>query len=193
MKTYIQHIVENIKGSKSVIDIGIIGTGTGRKNIKRHDAFAKAAKNIVATDNKKKLIDFAKSIGYNKILLSDITSEGDVDDLLRRYGTFDHIIFTDVIEHIGNLTTALDNIYRLMNKKSRLYISTPNAASSFFHKRFKHRRKINYQLKPDGDTICWFCENTLIVLLKRSNLAPVFIQEADHHVLFFIVKKYDDV
>jgi 2-polyprenyl-3-methyl-5-hydroxy-6-metoxy-1,4-benzoquinol methylase len=189
-----EHIAENIRGSESVINIGAVGKNLNiekRNNIKRHDAFKRVTKNIIGTDNRQDRVDFARQLGYEEIFLSDITSESDVNDILEKYGTFEHLILTEVIEHIGNLTMTLDNIYKLMNAKSRLYISTPNAACSFFHKRFRDIRAGTFKMKKTHDHICWFSEHTLTTLLERSNLVPVFIQEADQQTLFFIVKRDD--
>lgn len=186
---YIDHIVESINGSESVLDIGTVGKSLNRGNLKRFDAFRKASKNIIGIDNRRERVEFARHIGYKEIFLSDITNEDDVINILRKHGTFNHIILTDVVEHIGNLTVAFDNIYRLMNGSSLLYISTPNVASSFFHNRFREIREKTFELKPEQDHVCWFCENTLTTLLERSSLVPVFVQEADQQILFFIVKK----
>lgn len=72
-------------------------------------------------------INWLKSnLGIHNIFWGDIIKREYEIDLDREW---DYIIFGDVIEHLENPGLALDNLKELMNRKTRLILTTPNVFS----------------------------------------------------------------
>lgn len=186
-RAFEKKIMDNIRSSKKVINIGAVGI-RANKEFKGHTKYKSVVPRIVGTDYSKDQIRKAHKNGFDEIVLSDITSKEDVDELLKEHGQFDHVIMADVIEHIGNLTLAFDNIYRLMSKKGRLYISTPNAFGPLL-KDWRKKKEVKSSRVEDIDHVCWFCQYTLEILLGRSNLKPVYVEGGDARTLFVIAEK----
>jgi 2-polyprenyl-3-methyl-5-hydroxy-6-metoxy-1,4-benzoquinol methylase len=171
--SYIKKIQESIKSGK-VIHVGAVGTSD--KQLKRHSMFKSVAKNIVGFDHDEKLVKVAKKKGFSEIFLADVTNSKNVDNIIKKFGQFDHVVMTEVIEHIGNLTSAFNNIHRLMNENGKLYISTPNLI----------RAKKGVQ--PNPDHICWFCEFTVTTLLRRSHLKVISVKDYGNKMLVIAEK-----
>ena len=156
--------------NKRVLHIGAIGSEGSKKLMKRHNMYKNAAAKIFGIDVNRKLVNKVREEGNVEIAFSDITNNKHVDNVIKNIGTFDHIVMTEVIEHIGNLTLCCDNLYRLLNKGGELYISTPNALSAkWFSKQYNNRDN-------NPDHICWFDKNTITELLRRSNLKVIDVK-----------------
>ncbi len=163
----VMYICRAIKQNNSVIHVGAVGTNP-RKQLVRHKKYKKAAGKIIGFDYDKKLVANAKKDGCGEIFVADVTDNEQMSQIIKNHGVFKHVIATEVIEHVGNLTLMLDNIYRLMHKEGTLYLTTPNVASPGIQNMFSGRKK----LKVNPDHICWFEIVTLTELLKRSKLKP---------------------
>lgn len=167
----VMFICRSIEGSRSVIHVGAVGTNP-RKQLVRHKRYKGVAPHIIGFDYDAKLVREAKKAGYNEIFVADATDKKHIKKIVNEHGTFQHVIATEVIEHIGNLSLFLDNMYRLLADNGSLYLTTPDVASEGM------RKFLDGKTYPDGrpvakinpDHICWFCETTLRALLKRSNL-----------------------
>ncbi|MEM4181814.1 MAG: methyltransferase domain-containing protein [Candidatus Pacearchaeota archaeon] len=59
----------------------------------------------------------------------DIKKGEDIEKKIKEKEKFDIIIFSHVIEHLTDKKTALINIRKMMHKKSRLILLTPNSLS----------------------------------------------------------------
>jgi SAM-dependent methyltransferase len=180
-------IVKGISGSNKVINIGAVGIRPN-KAFNSYSKYKIAAPKMIGTDYSKEQIKLAHAKGHKEIFLSDITSQEDVNNIIKEYGHFDHVIMADVIEHIGNLTLAFDNIYRLMGDKGRLYISTPNAFGPLLAD-WRKKKKAKSSRMDRVDHVCWFCQYTLEILLGRSNLKPVYVEGENARTLFVIAEK----
>lgn len=163
---YVMDIQNRVRGQR-VLDAGCLATA--RHNIlKRHDQYGKYAREMIGVDYNREFLEIAKSKGGKNLHYLDLVDDGQVEKFINRFGTFGHIIATDVIEHVGNLTLFLDNIRRLLNGDGNLYLTTPNALCP---------RYLHYAIQNDGrtkvnpDHICWFDIQTLTSLLNRSNLS----------------------
>jgi 2-polyprenyl-3-methyl-5-hydroxy-6-metoxy-1,4-benzoquinol methylase len=174
VKGYIEIIQDNIRSAKT-IHVGAVGISK-RKRLVRHRAYTKATGQMIGFDYDPKKVAVAHSGGFDEIFVADVTSKDDIDWIIKKHGQFPHVIMTEVIEHIGNLSLALDGVNRLMTKKGRLYITTPNAEN------------INKIKKVSPDHICWFCKQTLGTLLGRSGLEIVETYE-HKNTLFVIAEK----
>lgn len=56
-------------------------------------------------------------------------SEGSLDDLLRRNGTFEHVTLSHVLEHVHEPATLLRQCFALLAPGGRLWLETPNLDS----------------------------------------------------------------
>jgi 2-polyprenyl-3-methyl-5-hydroxy-6-metoxy-1,4-benzoquinol methylase len=163
INSYVEEISKRIKG-KRVLDVGCCAS-TSKNLLKRHFVYKKAAGEIVGVDYNKVLIQEAKERFNYNIEYCDLTNRTDVENIVNKFGKFDIVICTDVIEHIGNLTNFLENLKLFLNKSGVIHITTPNMRSSRWLNMF-----INGKIKINKDHVCWFDVFTLSNLLKRSGL-----------------------
>lgn len=166
IKSYVEEISKRVKG-KRVLDIGCCASYS-KNLLKRHRMYRKASKEIVGIDYNKKLIAEAKERLNEYVYYCDLTNRDDVESIVERFGKFDTIICTDVIEHVSNLGLLLDNIKLMMTKKGQLHLTTPNMRSPRWMQMFVTRK-----VKVNPDHICWFDIFTLRNLLKRHKLKVV--------------------
>lgn len=165
MKKLLEYIRKSVVEGKT-IHVGAVGTSR-RKRLVRHKFYKKHAKFIVGFDYNSERVKIAHEEGCLEIFKADVTNSEDISEIIENYGTFDNVIMTEVIEHVGNLTLALDNVRRLMSDNSKLFISTPDISRALL------KRSVN------SDHICWFCEVTMRELLRRSRLkiTEIFVEE----------------
>ena len=167
----VMYICRSINDSRSVIHVGAVGTNP-RKQLQRHKRYKEATPHIIGFDYDRKLVNSAKRSGFAEIFVADATNRKQMKNIINKYDTFRHVIATEVIEHIGNLTLFLDNMYLLLADNGSLYITTPDVTS------VSAQAVLRGETYPDGrpkmkvnpDHICWFDIQTLTTLLKRSNL-----------------------
>ncbi len=161
---YIKDIQERIS-DKRVLDIGCLATYE-EQILKRHNQYKEAAAEIIGLDFNKEFLGIAQMGGAKDLYYCDITNRKDVEIILKQFGKFDHVIATDLIEHVGNLTSFLDNIQSFMTDNAKLYLTTPNIKGLYWY-------GVWYGLVKgiiNEDHICWFDVDTLNVLLDRSGL-----------------------
>jgi 2-polyprenyl-3-methyl-5-hydroxy-6-metoxy-1,4-benzoquinol methylase len=164
INSYIEEISKRING-KRVLDIGCCAS-TSKNLLKRHFIYKQHTKEIVGVDYNKTLIKEAKERFNYDVHYCDLTERKDVERIHSMFGEFEHIICTDVIEHIGNLTNFLDNVKFMLTDKGTLHLTTPNMRSPRWLNMFNKGGKI----RVNKDHICWFDVFTLSNLLRRSNL-----------------------
>lgn len=124
---------------------------------------------------------------------------------------FDIIIFNEVIEHIFDCQNALDEIYRILKKWWKLYISTHNTFNIFMRLRFafwifpspnldvsdssmwEHIRMFNYKLLKTLLFRAWFknenLENKSYFILWKLSFYTRFLTSLLSRHLYFICKK----
>lgn len=161
-KKYVDDICKKINDGKT-LDVGCLGSYE-KSFLIRHRLYKKSSKDIVGIDNNEVFINKANKLGF-KIKNLDITDKKESKYFKSKFGSFDHIIATDVLEHIGNMSLALDNMKELLNDKGRIYITVPNI---FSPKWWDFQLKNKYEINKDH--ICWFDVKTLETLLSRSGL-----------------------
>ena len=162
---YVIDIQNRIKDQR-VLDVGCLATNP--KNIlTRHRIYGKYASEMIGVDYNKEFLEIAKSNGGKNLYYLDITDNAQVEKFLKRFGTFDHVISTDVMEHISNLGLFLDNIAKLMNSGGSFYMTTPNAlCPNWIYWAIEN----NGRTKVNPDHICYFDVQTLTSLLGRSGI-----------------------
>ena len=85
-----------------------------------HTQIMAVASSVKGIDIDQSSIDFLKSKGIDNIEFFDMNQLGQLGM------TPDVIVFGEIIEHLQNLKTALENLRSIMNPETRLIISTPN-------------------------------------------------------------------
>ena len=161
--SYVNEIGKRIKG-KTVIDIGCCAS-TSKNLLKRHFLYMKTANTIIGIDYNKTLIEEAKNRLNYEVHYCDVSQKSSIENIYNKFGKFDTVVCTDVIEHVGNMTNFLDNINYLMTDNATLHLTTPNMRSPRWLNMF-----IAGKIKVNKDHICWFDIFTLTILLKRSGL-----------------------
>jgi 2-polyprenyl-3-methyl-5-hydroxy-6-metoxy-1,4-benzoquinol methylase len=161
---YIKHIQNQIKG-KRVLDIGCLGSFE-HTVLLRHDEWVKVASRVVGIDNNREFLELPKVKKRNNIFYCDITNNEDVCKFKETFPLFNHIIATDIIEHVGNITAFLNNTRSLLKQDGTIYMTTPNVRSLVWQAMWDGRMEF---LRND-DHICWFDIDTLVTLLDRSGL-----------------------
>jgi len=164
IKDYIKDIQKKIKGEKT-IDVGCLGSYT-KSQLIRHNQYKQSTSELVGIDYNIEFLNKAKSEGHKNLFYCDITNLHDVKYILEIFGTFQHVIATDVLEHIENTASFLEGINLLMREHASFYLTTPNVRSAHWISMFlkKKSEKIN------DDHVCWFEESTLRATLNRHNL-----------------------
>lgn len=166
MKKFADYVVDIQKRvtDKRVLDVGCLATKKGNILL-RHKEYRKYTKEMIGVDYNKDYLKMCK--GEKNLHYLDMTYTKEVSKFVDKFGTFDHIIATDIIEHIGNLTLFLDNVYKLLNPNGNLYITTPNALCPDLWCRSIDN---DGNSKANPDHICFFDIRTLTALLNRSKL-----------------------
>lgn len=162
---YIDDIKKRIKGKK-VLDIGCLGSYE-RSLLLRHNEWRKTAAEVIGIDNNIVFLEeVQKKYGHLNIRYCDITDKRQVEILVEEIGRFQHIIATDIIEHIGNLTSFLNNTKLFMADRAIIYLTTSNVRSLTWQGMWDGKMEFLF----NDDHICWFDIDTLRSLLKRSGL-----------------------
>lgn len=155
----LRKLISKYKKDMSILDIGC-GNGYLTKKI------TKDFKNIVAIDNSKSAIKFAKKKYKGNIKFINV----DLDNFIVKK-KFNIILLIEVIEHVYLPDLFLKKIVKFMNKNSILIISTPyhgylkNLVISLLNKFDSHFNPLwNY-----GHIKFW-SKKTLTILLNTNNL-----------------------
>ena len=155
----LRKLISKYKKDMSILDIGC-GNGYLTKKI------TKDFKNVVAIDNSKSAIKFAKKKYKGSIKFIN----ADLDNFIIKK-KFNVILLIEVIEHVYLPDLFLKKIVKFMNKNSILIISTPyhgylkNLVISLLNKFDSHFNPLwNY-----GHIKFW-SKKTLTILLNTNNL-----------------------
>lgn len=159
---YIPHIKKAIKGQR-VLDVGCCATYV-RNNLKRHLGYKKAASKIIGIDIHTEFLKLGMQQHQVELYHCDITDKLKVGLLAPVLGQFDHVIATDILEHITNPKALLDNLHLFSTPQARVYMTTPNVRSPWWMKCWI----ANDNKALNADHVCWYDIDTLRVLLSRS-------------------------
>lgn len=156
-----EYIAGKIQGAR-VADVGCLGCK--EKNLLRaYRYFEKTAGEIVGLDVNPRLIPKAKKEGVN-VKLCDMQNTSQVDAFVVTFGTFDHVISTEVIEHVSNAGLFLENAKKLLAPKGQLHLGTPNAMSPYW---IGHMEK-NGPILPHEEHVVWYCYRSLGSAMKNQ-------------------------
>jgi 2-polyprenyl-3-methyl-5-hydroxy-6-metoxy-1,4-benzoquinol methylase len=143
---------------RSVLDVGC-SSGNWRDDWV-HGQVATMASELVGIDINEPAIAELNERGYD-------VRFGNAEDFdLGR--TFDVVMAGELIEHLENAGGMLRSARRHLKPGGRLILTTPNAFNfSNFVYRLRGMPRVN------GDHTCWYCEQTLAQLLRRTGYEVV--------------------
>lgn len=121
-----------------------LGTNDGTNSI----IAAKISKHVVAVDKNAKYLELAKSRATREGLINVDYQKINLEEKLPfANNAFDAVLLLDVLEHIVNEASTLKEVYRVLRKGGRLFLSLPNRQTSW--KRFQRFVGVNYFTDPD--------------------------------------------
>jgi 2-polyprenyl-3-methyl-5-hydroxy-6-metoxy-1,4-benzoquinol methylase len=150
---------------KDVLEVGGLGDFNRYLNEDmenwRHIKIKKIARKVIGIDIQQEFVDAAKKLGFHYSL-------GDIENIktMRKLGQFDIILFLDVIEHLNNVSFALENIKTLLVPGGKVIITTPNAFSFSNLFRIFTARELN----EFPDHTCSLFPSHIQELFKRQQL-----------------------
>ncbi len=158
-----RYIVDFCKGKK-VLHIGATDWPYTKERYKRGDLLylriGKVAVEQIGLDLSKDGSNFLneKQVQNSKIMVCDMNDAQELNF------TPDVIILGETLEHLMNLENVLKSLKKIMNEKTELLITVPNAFYSinFFFSLFRKEHQ-----HPDHNVA--FTHKTLIKLLKKNN------------------------
>ena len=163
-------ILDRCKG-RSVLHLGFVGETDGSLEKKLeafaagqilHTHLAHAASEVVGLDRDERAVQTIQSkFGERGLMVGDV----EYLDQLPLHGTFDVIVFGDLIEHLSSPGRALEGIRRFMAPHSELIISTPNAFSLLANIRFTVGR-----FREGNEHVAAYSQITLPALLERHQI-----------------------
>ncbi len=165
-------ILEKVRG-KRVLHIGATNCPYHVEKAKDgellHQKIKKVCKSIVGMDYARNAIKDLKKYGVDDIYFGDII-KGEYDEQITTKN-YDVILFTDVIEHLDNPGTALQNIRFLCNPDTTVIITAPNAWSIIHVLNHFKREEV---VHPDHRF--WPSKGTMDVLLSGNGFEVVAFQ-----------------
>jgi 2-polyprenyl-3-methyl-5-hydroxy-6-metoxy-1,4-benzoquinol methylase len=166
LQGYIKAIQHMIKG-KRVLDVGCCAT-YARNNLKRHLKYRESASEIIGIDiNTEFLLDGQTRHPELDLYRVDATSPWEVGHFVPKVGQFDHVIATDILEHIDDARHFLKNMHLFMTPKGRLYLTVPNVKSPWWWEAFYMKKKDKVL---NDDHVVWYDIDHLRRTLARNGL-----------------------
>jgi SAM-dependent methyltransferase len=159
-----QIIVETCR-NKHVLEVGGLGDYSryievGMENW-RHTWIKSVAERIVGVDINHEYVKNAVEHGY-------LYNFGDIEDFntVKQLGKFEVVLFLDVMEHLNNVSLAIENIRKLLCPGGRVIITTPNAFS------FSNLIRIATAKEPNEfpDHTCAFFSSHIKEIFRRQQI-----------------------
>lgn len=143
-----------------------LGSGNGQNAIKA----ARLAKAVVGLEKDEDLIEMARRIAKSSKIKNTAFKKGDLEKKLDiKNGTFDKVIFLDVLEHLYKRDQALDEIHRVMKPRGLLIVGVPNKDTSWK----KLQRSYGVCSFSDPDHKIEFSQSSIKNLLKKHKFKIV--------------------
>ena len=92
------------------------------KDLDTHHLISKVSNKLAGIDISKSKIEFMRMNGFKDLYIEDIC-----DPNFNHGKKYQVILFPNIIEHLDNVGLALTNIKKMMDKNSKLIITTNNA------------------------------------------------------------------
>ena len=146
-------------------------------------------KNIEGYEPTKKLADItADNLNIN--IFSDFKN--------RKISKYDIITLYDVIEHVSNPKSLVNNIHKMMNKNALLVIYTPNSSSFSFD---YLKEKSNLVIPPlhlhffNNDSLTYLLKKKFNILYSKTmgfDVADIYSYQLEKNIKTFI-KNFKDI
>ena len=154
--------------NRTVLHLGFIGETDASLNIKEdainhgqtlHSQLLRIGSNVVGIDRNERAIEMSRSkLGWDDLYNGDVEHLENLDLI----GTFDIVVFGNLVEHLSCPGLALNGIRRFMDEKSELIISTPNTFALLANIRFTLGR-----FREGDEHVTGYSKFTLKALLER--------------------------
>lgn len=149
---------------KRVLHVGCVDAGVLAERFQKaelmHQQMEKRAAELWGFDIDAQGIQFLKEQGFTNLLVGDAATVGDTPELQGQ--TFDVIVTSEVVEHLSNPGLFLDSVQKLMDSKTDLIITVPNAFR--INTLLFLFRGVEY-VHPDHNY--WFSYHTITTLMKK--------------------------
>lgn len=124
-----------------------------------HSHLLKVASTVAGIDRNERAIAMIRSkVGWDNLYAADVEHLERLD----LKGTFDVVLFGNLVEHLSCPGLALNGIQRFMNEKSEMIISTPNTFALLSNIRFTLGR-----FREGDEHVTGYSKFTLQALLTR--------------------------
>ena len=128
-----------------------------------HSQVLKVASTVAGIDRNERAIEMIRSkVGWNNLYAADVEHLERLD----LKGTFDVVLFGNLVEHLSCPGLALNGIHRFMNENSEMIISTPNSFGLLSNLRFTLGR-----FREGEEHVTSYSKFTLQSLLERHGFA----------------------
>jgi SAM-dependent methyltransferase len=128
-----------------------------------HSQLLKVASAVAGVDRDERAVEMIRSkVGWDNLHVADVEHL----ERLNLNGTFDVVLFGNLVEHLSCPGLALNGIHRFMNKKSEMIISTPNAFALLSNVRFTLGR-----FREGDEHVTGYSRFMLQTLLERHGYA----------------------
>lgn len=167
----IDYVCDRARG-KRVLDIGVVSHSASTFDDPgwRHARIKQVAAECVGVDIIEPLVRALNQRGYD-VRVVDATSDADLGE------RFDVVFIGDTIEHVDNPVALLKFAGRHLTPDGRVLVTTPNAFSRKFYRRFRRLGTAIVNL----DHCAWFTPTTALELGRRARV-PL--------VAYHLAKKY---
>jgi SAM-dependent methyltransferase len=148
---YIRIIKERIQ-DKRVLDVGCCATYL-KNNLKRHKEYAKTAEEIIGVDiNERFLLQGQTHNPDLDLYRVDFTDSLEVGHFIPKVGQFDHIIATDILEHVDDARHFLKNLHVAGTPQAKYYLTVPNVKSPWWWAIWLGM----IEVPTNDDHVCWY-------------------------------------
>ncbi|MCK4327421.1 MAG: class I SAM-dependent methyltransferase [Candidatus Diapherotrites archaeon] len=154
----VKKILEEIGENDSVLDVGCVQHSASKESDFNwlHKRIYDITPKVIGIDYLKSEVKKLQNKGYN-IKYMDA-------EKLKLSEKFDVIIAGELIEHLSNPGLFFKGVKNNLKKDGKLILTTPNPFTIHW---FLHAL-VDHNFHCNTDHMCWFCERTLLQLLRRN-------------------------
>lgn len=163
-------LIKHIEGvSLNILDVGC-ATGVNGRYLLNNGI----AKNVVGIEYDQEMAKIAAG-SNNKIFCGDLNDAEFIDEVLRWDGSYDVVIFGDILEHLYDPWSVLKRLTCNLNANAQIIISLPNIQhiETFIQVYIKGVWPRNPRGIFDQTHLRWFTYKDALDLINQANLSLV--------------------